>query len=586
MLVSRTSSLRHQLEQQVAAVLATAKGGALTHTEETQRVDFKEEAGRRGRGGTIEPGERTNQTAATKLADEVACMANSPGGGALIYGVEDHSGRIIGTELDIDWLRQRIYSAVSVAPDIVSTQVEGLRVLVVYVAEAREPVENTGGQIRWRVGASCEPVDRAEWWQHRDATAQADAMAQPSDLGVDAVRPGAVEIARRWFSPDEGALTATDLLRRSGALRSDNRLTQAGALLFCSLDASALEVTVFNVPGGSILNRVVPPADLSLIEQLDIVERALGAVNTFVTHQAGLHHELVRRVPKQSIREALLNGVIHRDWNRSEPTDVRWVELDSSLTVRSPGAFPGAITENNVLSNREARYPALADLFRALGLVDKQGVGVDRMYRDMIVLGHRPPTIKEIAGPHVECSLHGGQPIFPVLDCVRAITPAERQQDYRVAIVLNLLLRLPFITVESTAAALQSDREAALIALEAARQSTVRSQPLIRKYKNTWILGDTARKLMTQAYDATSTYPLMDYLSTEIENQAATVHAWLSTADAITTGDLSLLTDTSRGTAKRTLDALAAEGVVVARGSGRASRYEKTHTESARDDSL
>lgn len=573
--LSRPASLRHYLEEQVATVLATSSGGRLTHTAETQQVDFKEEAGRRSRGGTIEPGESTNQTAATKLADEVACMANSPGGGALIYGVEDHSGRVIGTELDIDWLRQRLYSAISIAPDIVATHVEGLRILIVYVAEAREPVENTSGQIRWRVGDSCKPVDRAEWWQHRDAAAQADVMAQPSRLGVSDVRPGAVDIAQRWFIPEDGALSTTDLLRRSGALRSDEFLTQAGALLFCPLNRVALEVTVFDVPGGSILNRVVPPAEFSLIEQLDLVERALGAVNTFTTFPTGLHHELVRRVPEQSIREALLNGVIHRDWNRSEATDVRWIDLDSSLTVRSPGAFPGAITENNVLSNREARYPALADLFRALGLVDKQGVGVDRMYRDMIVLGHRPPAIKEVAGPHVECSLHGGQPIYPVLDCVRAITPAERQQDYRVAIVLNLLLRSPFITVESTAAALQADREAALIALEAARQSTVRSEPLIQKYKNTWILGRTARRLMVQAYDATSTYPLLNYLSTEIEDQTATAYSWLNTHDSITTGDLALLTGTSRGTAKRTLDVLVEDGVLISRGAGRSSRFER-----------
>ena len=56
-------------------------------------------------------------------------------------------------------------------------------------------------------------------------------------------------------------------------------------------------------------------------------------------------------------------------------TDIRWITLDNTLVVRSPGGFYGGVTADNVLSNRSARYPALADLFRALTLVEKQGVG-------------------------------------------------------------------------------------------------------------------------------------------------------------------------------------------------------------------
>ena len=82
--------LRQDLAEQVDAILATAAGGRVHRTTETQDVDFKEEAGRRN-GPEIEPGAPRNPMAATKLADEVACMANTPGGGALIVGVEDLS---------------------------------------------------------------------------------------------------------------------------------------------------------------------------------------------------------------------------------------------------------------------------------------------------------------------------------------------------------------------------------------------------------------------------------------------------------------------------------------------------------------
>ena len=79
---------------------------------EMERVDFKEERGRRGAGGAVSPGETTNERAADHLAAEMACMANTPGGGAVIVGVADDGDRI-GTRLDADWLRHRIWELTS-----------------------------------------------------------------------------------------------------------------------------------------------------------------------------------------------------------------------------------------------------------------------------------------------------------------------------------------------------------------------------------------------------------------------------------------------------------------------------------------
>lgn len=506
-------------------------------------------------------------------------MANSPGGGALIVGVEDGSGRIIGTELGIDWLRHRISQAVGVAPDIVDTVLEGLRVLVIYVAEAREPVEDTGGRIRWRVADHCVPVDRAQWWEHRDRASATDPMAEKSSCTMADVRPSSLVLARQWFTDaDRGtpapAATGDELLRTLGALRSDGHLTQAGALLFTSADRTVLEFTEFDVPGGNVTNTLRPRPELSVLEQLNQVETVLSGANTSLTVERGLHHELLRRIPGRAVRESLLNGIIHRDWNRSEPTDVRWSDLDSSLTVRSPGGFPGAVTTDNILSNREARYPALADLFRAMGLVDKQGVGVDRMYRDMIVVGHRPPDITEEPGSYVRCSLNGGKPVYPVLDCVRSILPEARQQDFRIAVILYQLLHRSFITTATTTTALQSTPESAAEALEAARQSTVRSEPLIQRHKDAWTLGGTARSLLKDAYDPHSAFPIVPYLSTGVADQSRSARDWLDAFGTVTTGDLQALTGTSRGTAKRTLDSMVEDGTVVAVGAGRSSRYE------------
>jgi len=93
----------------VTSCLDQLRRGVLPSDAERQRVDVKEEAGRRGAGGRLLPGGRENTKAADQLADEVASMANTPGGGALIVGIEDRTGDLLGTELDAEWLRHQIY---------------------------------------------------------------------------------------------------------------------------------------------------------------------------------------------------------------------------------------------------------------------------------------------------------------------------------------------------------------------------------------------------------------------------------------------------------------------------------------------
>lgn len=562
---------REQLIAQVESILASAADGRVQKTKETQSVDFKEEAGRRN-GPQIEPGKPENPEAADKLADEVACMANTPGGGALIVGIEDKTGRIIGTELDIDWLRQGIFTRIDVAPDVVAKRVLGQRVLAIYVAAAAEPVEDTSDRLRWRVGDSCRPVDRAEWWEYQRAQAGFDPMAQVTTATLGDARPAALALARKW-DPAFAELTDEELLRGIGALDAEGFLSQAGKLLFTSLDRTAIELSIFDVHGGQVLNTVVPEPEKSCLEQLDYLEQALNVVNKNNTVVEGFVHKPVPEIPRLAVREAMLNAMIHRDWNRSEPIDVRWIELDSTLIVRSPGGFPAAITSENVLSNRAARYPALADLYRALGLVDKQGVGVDRMYQAMIALGHRPPTIEEIAGPFVETTLVGGRPVLPVLELVSSIVPEARQDDYRIAIVLYLLFQRPFITIDIVARGLQSGKEAARNALEAARQTTVAGEPLIIVHDGVWLLGNACREILRKVEP--SPFSPVRYLSTDQAELTNAAMLWLSEVGDLATSDLMAMCGVSRGTAKACVDGLVDEERVIAVGGGRSRRYRR-----------
>ena len=563
---------RAQLVAEVELVLASLERGETPPRPESEHVDCKEEPGRRGRGGILLPAEPRNAAAADYLAHEVCCLANTPGGGALILGVADGNWQVLGTGLDSDWLRHRIYQLADIAPAIDERRVAGQRVLVMYVAESPEPVEDPDGKIRWRVNTACVPVDRAEWWLHRQQRAGLDVMAAPTARTTDDASPGAVAVARRYLRAGRDSETAEvpstgELLRRLGVLLPDGRLTQAGVLMFCPAERPLLSLARFDVPGGDVVGRYDPPGELALIEQVAEVETRLDAYNPVNPVSRGLAEATVRSLPVRAVREAVLNGMTHRDWMSAEPTSITWIDSDSIMEVVSPGGFSGGVTAGNVLTQRYARYPALSDLFRALRLVDRQGVGVDRMYREMIVLGHRPPQITEQPGPRVRTVLRGGPPVVPVVALVESIRPEVRQRDVRIAVLIYELLHRPFLTLAQAAAALQCEELDAVSALEAAEQSTVDGEPLIRTYKDVYQLGATAIARVERAGSSPEQLArrgILTYRRAGVERAPDLVRQWLATHDRITSGDYAAMTGTARPNANRVLTSLV--GDVLERG--------------------
>ena len=560
---------RARTEEAVTACLSALGRGVLPSDAERKRVDLKEEAGRRGRGGVVLPAKPQNTHAADSLADEVAAFANTPGGGALIVGVNDADGDLIGTELDIEWLRHRIYERVDVAPDIEERVERGIRLVVIYVAEAREPVEDTNGKLRWRVGAASVPVDRGQWWLHRQDRAGWDPMSSASSYSIDQVSNAAISVARMYLrrrvdigdvAGELEGLRDRDLLTRIGVLNTSGMLTEAGALLFCPAAKSWLTWARVDVEGGEILGRSEDFTGLSLLEQIARVEQYIESTNNRVTIPGGFAEQVVRQLPMRSAREAVLNGVIHRDWHLQDPTTVTWVEAEASLTVVSPGGFSGGVTQDNALTHRYSRYPALADAARALGLVDKQGIGIDRMYRDMVTLGHRPPVIVEEAGPRVRARLVGGRPVVPVMRLTKSIEPVVRRRDVQVALIVYTLLRTPMTTAQDLISVLQrwnvSEVEEAL---ETASQCVVAGEPLITVYKDVWLLSQKSREIVLQSAEDVQTLRRLGvlwYIGPDHVQRMKVVREWLAVHPHISSGDFAALTGMSLAGARRALDRL------------------------------
>ena len=195
-----------------------------------------------------------------------------------------------------------------------------------------------------------------------------------------------------------------------------------------------------------------------LITQVDEVIRAAGGfirVAHVRTGPSGAVHLRRRALPVIAAREAIVNGVVHRDWHSPDPTLVE--HIDNMLIVSSPGGFIGGITTENIITHPPApRYRSLAMAMAKLGLGRARG---DRYrpgwWAPCSASGLRRPVITEINGPYVRVTLAGGHPDRETVDFLASVEPAALAGDVEVLMLLDLLCRRGWVDALTAAPDLQ-----------------------------------------------------------------------------------------------------------------------------------
>ncbi len=457
------------LDEQVERVLELLKKGEPPGLIETARVDVKEEPGRRTHRGEVLPGSRRNDRAARYLAGEMACMANTPGGGAVILGVADDGARI-GTELEPEWLRRRIWELTErkLTVAVRAAELDGARLLVLSAHQALEPIR-CEGRIRWRVDARCVDVDPTTWYTSRMSSQRFDWSAQPSGRTLSDLSPTAVETARMYLR-ENGQRNATDLaeaadedlVRRLDLADGEGRLTNAGSLLLVGTPSIGIDYIRRDALGTDSVNRVRGGGPL--LRQIADVERASENANRSHRVLLGFRRAQVRSIPSRVVREAIVNGVVHRDWHSPSPTLVE--HAGDQMTVASPGGFIRGVSPSNIITHpAEPRYPSLAEAAAALGIAEREGVGVDMMIRYMLAAGLPPPDFGEIAGPYVRVGLLGGPPDPVMLRYIDQAEPGVSGADVDLLLILDHSIRRGWIDPGSAAPLLhrsEAESEAAL----------------------------------------------------------------------------------------------------------------------------
>ncbi|MHB8279732.1 MAG: RNA-binding domain-containing protein [Candidatus Humimicrobiaceae bacterium] len=122
---------------------------------------------------------------------------------------------------------------------------------------------------------------------------------------------------------------------------------------------------------------------------------AVNSRNTRVPFRQGFFEKDIWSFGEYSIREAVLNAFAHREYrNRTEPVFLKL--SPERFSIKSPGGFlPGVTPENILFVEGKWRNRFLMETLERIGLVERAGVGLDRIFKNNIMDGKGIPDFNE-----------------------------------------------------------------------------------------------------------------------------------------------------------------------------------------------
>ena len=381
-----------------------------------------------------------------ELVEALVCLANAEGG-ELWLGVEDD-----GTPTGLHSAHQDVLgfagmvaakTSPSLAVSVEVGDVSGLRVARILVPKSSSEVSTSSGvYVRRRIKhdgtPECAPMlphdrrSRVGSFGLNDASAQAVAGATMDDL--DPLERERLRQSVRQYGGDRVLLELDDEAL-DGALgfttrdQRGERVPTLTGMLIIGKESSLRERVPTHEFAFQVLAREAVGFNefrrFPLLKALDWLETNFRPYNPEKEVQIGLFRVPVPKVDMGAFRESVANALVHRDYFRLGPVYVRLD--DEGLTVSNPGGLVEGVTLQNLLTTEpRPRNPALADAMKRIGIVERSGRGVDKIYRGMLRFGRPEPDYSRTDSGSVVLQLATVEADEPFLQLV---VDQENQQN-------------------------------------------------------------------------------------------------------------------------------------------------------------
>lgn len=138
---------------------------------------------------------------------------------------------------------------------------------------------------------------------------------------------------------------------------------------------------------------------VDLLFQSRIVEQEL---------QIGMFRVPIPNYEKDAFREGFVNALVHRDYFRVGAVQVQLQK--AALSISSPGGFVEGITPDNILTTAPTpRNILLAEAAKRIGLAERTGRGIDKIYTVMLRSGHAIPDYSASTNTSVVLRLNSAE---------------------------------------------------------------------------------------------------------------------------------------------------------------------------------
>jgi ATP-dependent DNA helicase RecG len=392
----------------------------------------------------------------TDLVAAVVCLTNTEGG-VLYLGVEA-DGSVSGlhqTHRDMPGLAaliaNRTNPPVSVRASIVVP--DCVEVGKIEVPKSPRLVATSDGLLQRRMVKAdgtpeCVPFYPHEFVGRQSALGLFDLTAQPvAGSSVADLDPLERERLRRMIETYHGdaallGLTDEQLDGALGFVRQDGstRMPTYVGLLLIGKEEALRE----RVPTHEAAFQVLEGTDVKvnhfwrwpLLKLFEEFQREFESRLEQREVQVGLFRVGIPSVDPRSLREALVNAQIHRDYSRM---GALYVRMDSEVvSISNPGGFVEGVTLQNLLTvEPKPRNPALADAVKRIGLAERTGRGVDIIYEGLLRYGRPDPDYSRSDGTSVVVRLRRSE---ADLDFVEMIVREENRRQTRLPLQSLLVL--------------------------------------------------------------------------------------------------------------------------------------------------
>ena len=392
------------------------------------------------------------------LVEEIVGMTNTVGG-VLFLGVED-DGTITGIQKkhkDAVGVTALIANStvppISVRAEVIKEEKE---VLKIEIPRSRGVVSTSSGKIlrrRLKLDGSPEviPMYSYEIPSRLSELGLLDFSAQPlAGAVLDDLDPNQRIRLRRIIQNRQGGektlLTLTDdeldiALRLVTEVAGKYVPTMTGMLLIGKEERIAELMptarSTFQVLEGTAV-RINEDSSKPLLELFENYETYLKAWNPERETEYGLFRIPIPEFDWSAYREGLVNAFCHRDYTMLG--SVRVLIDDEGMSISNPGGFIDGVNLKNLLTvEPHGRNPALADAMKRIGLAEKTGRGIDRIYEGSIIFGRPWPDYTESTSRTVKLFIQRAKANLPF---AKLIADEQKRQQKTLSIYTLMILSL------------------------------------------------------------------------------------------------------------------------------------------------